>query len=142
MAEQNVARGVDPLTVTSPQRFLVKESLNILHDGGAWREGDPWSGFSVAQFTWDGNPNAIGCRWNGEEGVNPGNPSARGYPTWFIIPDPLAGPLVEAVRNRKSLNDSGGAEAPHDRLRRSVKDFLAAAQHAKPADLAILQAAI
>jgi hypothetical protein len=126
-------RHVEPSTVTSPRRVVA--DLAVLYDGGLLTEGDPWSGWSVARMTWAGDPDAVGIRWNGEQGENPGNPSSRGYPTWLIIPAPLAQILVDAVNN---LPRDG---QPPNRLRRSVNELLAAARAATPEEMTRLQLA-
>jgi len=133
MADPNKPQSVDPRTVLSPQRSVA--DLWVLHDGGLWTEDDPWSGWSLARMTWEGNPNAVGCRWNGEQGVNPGSPSSRGYSTWFIIPDPLAEIIVEAV----NAHLGGEGDQRPNRLRRCVNEFLAAARAATPEEVTRLQ---
>ena len=87
---------IDPRLVISPKASI--RNLRVLHDGGEFAKGNPWSGWALAEFEWDGSP-AVGARWNGDErGV--GNPQSRGVATWFVLPDPLA----EAAR--KSLEDA------------------------------------
>lgn len=77
---------VDPNTVTSPQHSWKLKK--VLFDSAQMsRQG----GWSVAEGEWEGKP-CIGVRWNGDASSN-GNPTSRGYATWFILPDGL----VEAV---------------------------------------------
>jgi hypothetical protein len=133
MAETNEAQYVDPSTVNSPQRSIA--DLWVLFDGGLWKEGDLWSGWSVARMTWEGDPNAVGCRWNGEKGVSAGSPSSRGYPTWFIIPAPLAEIVVEAV----NAHLGGEGDQRPNRLRRCINELLAAARAATSEEMTRLQ---
>lgn len=134
MANTNVPQPVDPRTVTSPQRLVA--DLWVVYDGGLWKEDDPgWSGWSLARMTWDGNRDAVGCRWNGEQGVNPGSPSSRGYPTWFIIPGPLAEIMVETV----NAHLSGKSDQRPNRLLRCVNELMAAARAATPEETTRLQ---
>jgi len=133
MADTNKPQSVDPRTVTSPQRSVA--DLWVLYDGGLWSEGNPWSGWSAARMTWDGSPNAVGCRWNGEEGVRPGSPSSRGYPTWFIIPEPFAEVMVETI----NAHLNGKDDQQPNRLRRCVNELMAAARVATPEEITRLQ---
>jgi hypothetical protein len=133
MASTSVAQPVDPRTVTSPQRSVA--DLWVLYDGGLWTDGDPWSGWSLARMTWDGDPNAVGCRWNGEQGKTPGSPSSRGYPTWFIIPRPFAEVMVETV----NAHLGGKDDQPSNRLRRCVNELMAAARAATQEEMTRLQ---
>lgn len=77
---------MDPRLVISPKASI--RNLRVLYDGGEFTDGKPWSGWSLAEFEWDGSP-AVGARWNGDErGI--GNPQSRGVATWFVLPGPLA----------------------------------------------------
>ena len=77
---------IDPRLVISPKASV--RNLHVLYDGGEFVEGDPKSGYAIAEFKWEGSP-AVGVRWNGDErGV--GNPQSRGVATWFVLPPPLA----------------------------------------------------
>lgn len=133
MADTNKPQSVDPRTVLSPQRSVA--DLWVLYDGGPWAEGDPWSGWSLARMTWEGDANAVGCRWNGEQGENPGSPSSRGYPTWFIIPPPLREIIVEVV----NAHMEGEDDSPPNRLQRCVIELLAAARAATPEEMTRLK---
>lgn len=74
---------VDPKNVISPKSRL-SGPIKVLHDTGA-------DGYSIAAFTWD-NRRAVGIRWNGGEDAHEvGNPQSRGLPTWFILPEDIAG---------------------------------------------------
>ncbi len=91
---------VDPRMVSSPKVSITPGSVRVMHDGGEWQKGDPWTGWSVAQMEWDGSP-AVGMRWNGDaSGV--GNPQSRGVPTWFILPDPMAQLVLERLSTPKA----------------------------------------
>lgn len=75
----------DPKTVKSPMGRM--EDLNVIYDGGA-------GSWSLATMTWDKQKDNIGLRWNGSDVPGDpfpaGNPTSHGYPTWFILPSPLA----------------------------------------------------
>jgi hypothetical protein len=86
---------VHPSLVISPKASIAPGSVRVLYDGGEWREGEPWTGWSVAELEWDGS-DAVGIRWNGG-GASMGNPQSRGVPTWFILPDPIAEKVGKAV---------------------------------------------
>jgi hypothetical protein len=83
-----------PEQVNAPKgRWVLND---VLFDGG---EGD----WACASGTWDGSA-CIAIRYNGfnNDGTsNPpspvGTPNARGYPTWFILPEPLHQPTLELV---------------------------------------------
>jgi hypothetical protein len=91
-----MGKSIDPRTVLSPKASI--RNLNVIFDGGSWDDANPrWSGWSVATMEWDSSPGAIGVRWNGEVGEGVGNPQSRGLPTWFILPEPLAGIALECV---------------------------------------------
>lgn len=80
----------NPSTVKSP-KDRVKD-VEVVFDKGP-KEGS----WSIARLKFDGN-DAVGIRWNGEvakPGV--GTPSSRSNPTWFIVPDEIAGVLVETA---------------------------------------------
>lgn len=89
---------IHPSLVISPKASISKDSVTVVYDGGEVSPGDPWTGWSVAEMEWDGNP-AVGMRWNGG-GTSIGNPQSRGVPTWFILPDPIAEVVLKAVRER------------------------------------------
>ncbi len=84
---------IEPDMVLSPKARV--NNIRVLFDGGE----NEWS---AVELEWDGEP-AIGLRWNG--GTNSqspnGNPQSRGVPTWFIVPDEIAG----AVKNEASKLD-------------------------------------
>ena len=50
----------------------------------------------MASINWEGSE-AIGIRWNGEEGSGIGNPQSRGNPTWFILPDELRDVVLNKI---------------------------------------------
>jgi len=90
----------DPRMVISPKTSIEEGSVNVVHDRGEWRGGDGWSGWSVAELTWEGEP-AVGIRWNvGENSV--GNPQSRGVPTWFISPSAIAHLVLNQAQTRKA----------------------------------------
>lgn len=80
---------IDPKTVLSPKGSI--KDLEIIHDGGE-------HGWSLARMKWDDSP-VVAMRWNGGS-VNGipsiGNPSSRGYPTWFVVPDEV-GDVIERM---------------------------------------------
>jgi hypothetical protein len=71
-------RGFNPKDALSPQANW--RLIDILHESewwsmalGRWKSDDEW------------RP-VLAQRWNGGHGEK-GNPTAHGYPTWFILPD-------------------------------------------------------
>ena len=73
----------DPRLVVSPRDkwHLIRV---LLITGGP--DNNWWS---IALGTWkneEGEKPALGIRWNGDEDTK-GNPTSRGYPTWFILPE-------------------------------------------------------
>lgn len=71
----------DPRGVTTPRGRI--RDLEVLYNGGAQADD---SGWSLASMLWDGEE-ALGIRWNGgAEGDSKGQPTSRGYPTWYILP--------------------------------------------------------
>jgi hypothetical protein len=82
---------VDPRTVLSP-RGSIKD-LQIIYDGKE-------NGWSLARMKWDGSP-VMAMRWNGGS-VNGipsiGNPSSRGYPTWFVVPDDVGAAIEKMLK--------------------------------------------
>jgi hypothetical protein len=84
---------IDPKTVLSPKDQLT--NLKVIYDGGELQAGQPFSGWSLAEFDWNESP-AIGIRWNGEEdGV--GTPAAFGRPMWFVLPLPVGQQAQDAL---------------------------------------------
>jgi len=84
---------INPRQVVSPKKSV--SNLIPVYDGGLYENGKEEKGWSVALMNWDQRP-AVGIRWNGE-GDSPGNPQSRGLPTWFIMPDALAVPVLKAL---------------------------------------------
>ncbi len=86
---------VKPQNVDSPKsRWRLR---HVLYDGG---EGS----WSVAEGQWEDSGlwrEVLAIRWNGHADAEIGNPQSRGLPTWFIIPDELAGPLREELPEEK-----------------------------------------
>jgi hypothetical protein len=97
---------MDPRMVLSPKGMV--SDLRVLHDGGEQTQDnpDPWSGWSLAEFKWDGEP-AMGTRWNGGGG-SVGNPQSRGVATWHVLPSPLAECARQLLRSRSRSLTNGG----------------------------------
>jgi len=113
---------IDPRTVLSPKSSV--RNLSVVFDGGPWDDANPrWSGWSLATLEWDGSP-AVGARWNGTIGEGVGNPQSRGLPTWFILPEPLAGIAVEAV-SKHVHGDRSEADIAKLPPRRRLLDLIA-----------------
>jgi len=86
----------DPAKVLSPKRFIKK--VTVLYDGKQ-------DGFSLAIIDWEGVDH-IGIRWNvaikeqsdtekqAGTKVCDGSPSAKGIPSWFILPRELFNPVL------------------------------------------------
>jgi hypothetical protein len=131
MANQDTTsnrRSIDPLTVTSPKRSVAE--ISVVYDGGVGVEGDEWTGWCVVRLLWDGQPR-VGIRWNGEIGKDGGMPNSHGWPTWFVVPQPLGEALVELVDR---LADEEDAPRP-SRLQLSIAQLIAAARTAKPEEI-------
>lgn len=91
----------DPRTVTQPAQYL--SDIEIVHDGGT-------NGFSLARLKCEGVTH-IAIRWNvaRKEHDDPakqsgevmclGTPSAKGSPSWFILPVELFQPELFAAGN-------------------------------------------
>lgn len=84
---------IDPKTVLSPKDSV--SNVEVIFNTGPMAYS-----WSVAKLLWEGEQ-AVGIRWNGEEGKKEGkgNPQSRGNPTWFIVPAELAGRVLEAAEN-------------------------------------------
>jgi len=81
---------IDPKTVLSPKESV--SDVEVIFNTGP--VPDSWS---VAKLVWQG-ASRVGIRWNGEEDEGgKGNPQSRGNPTWFILPNQLAGQVLEAA---------------------------------------------
>ena len=76
----------DPAKVVAPKTRW--ELTKVLCNTGQ-------SGWSAAVGIWDGTPDTLAIRWNGDDDTgSPGNPQSHGNPTWFIVP----GEMDQAVR--------------------------------------------
>jgi hypothetical protein len=105
---------INPKTVLSPRASL--KNLEVIWDGGAWKDGDPWSGWSAAKMIWEDHPR-VGIRWNGDPGTpGVGNPQSRGLATWTIVPRPLAGAVVDAIEQHRRGNSNAEPLPPRQRL--------------------------
>lgn len=133
MAEPSTPRSIDPRTVRSPKRSI--KDVSVIFDGKLAVAGDPWTGWSVARINWEGDPNKVGHRYNGVEGVDLGVPNSRGVSTWHILPEPLAELVVEAVQ----VHQGGDGDQRPKRLRRCVNELMAAARAATGEEMAALQ---
>jgi hypothetical protein len=91
---------VDPMTVVSPRNRL--RSVDILFNSDPGR-----GGWSVALLDFDGDE-CIGIRWNGSEGEpGIGNPQSRARPTWFVVPEELAGVVRERTEQLADSQEGG-----------------------------------
>lgn len=80
---------VDPNDVTSPKNRWKLDT--VLYNKNGW---------SAATGSWEDNgrwDEVLALRWNGEPSHDKGQPQSRGYPTWFIVPDEIAGVLREVI---------------------------------------------
>lgn len=79
---------INPVNVVSPRDYI--SNVHVLYH-------DPSDeGFSIAEVTW-ANTKVIAIRWNASmreledvtktNQIYKGNPTSRGYPTWFVLPD-------------------------------------------------------
>lgn len=96
---------IPPSLVTSPKSRI--RDLEVVCDAG---EGK----WAVAKFKWDGRP-VVGVRWNGGSGgakqPEIGNPQSRGIPTWFVLPDELAEPVMAWLAERDAQAPAGDLSA-------------------------------
>ena len=77
----------NPENVISP-KGVVKDVRVLLNTGE--------EGWSLAKLLWEGKE-VLGVRWNGLS-TNPlGNPQSRGIPTWFVLPDEIAGLILKQL---------------------------------------------
>ena len=91
---------VDPMTVVSPRNRL--RSVDILFNSDPGR-----GGWSVALLDFDGDE-SIGIRWNGsEDEPGLGNPQSRARPTWFVVPEELAGVVRERTEQLADSQEGG-----------------------------------
>jgi hypothetical protein len=101
---------VDPKKVLSPKGVI--RGVRVLHDTGPGE--DSWA---VAEVQW-GDSEAVGIRWNGDEGEGVGNPQSRGHPTWFIVPPQLE----DVVRKAAERLARDGHQAIADGYRAMARD--------------------
>ena len=83
---------IKPENVVSPKRLW--RSHSVLYDGGA-------SEWSAAEGQWNNGTEwgkVLAIRWYGDTDKEKGNPQARGYPTWFIVPEDLKTVIRDAIR--------------------------------------------
>jgi hypothetical protein len=86
--------------VASPQRNIV--SVEVIFDGGT---DDSWA---LAEIMWreDKQTEArerVGIRWNGNDKRPKGNPTSRGFPTWFMLPENLIAEMALAHARERSV---------------------------------------
>lgn len=99
---------VKPQDVISPKTSV--SHLRPVHEEKDW---------SAALLNFDQQP-AVGIRWNGENG-HPGNPQSRGLPTWFIVPDELAIPILRALLNKDLI---GGGDIDPITAEKEIRKFI------------------
>lgn len=70
--------------------------IQVLVDNGP--STDEEGAWSLSVGEWYGK-RRLAARWNGHnaEGKTAGNPSARGFPTWFIVPPEFEKPLMAVI---------------------------------------------
>lgn len=75
----NINRGFNPKDAISPRANW--QLIDVLYEGEHW---------SMALGLWkSGNDKwcpVLAQRWNGDKGEK-GNPTAHGFPTWFVLPE-------------------------------------------------------
>lgn len=97
-AMQSTFPYTDPRGVTTP-RVRIR-NLEVLYNGGAQADDAGWS---LASMLWD-DEEALGIRWNGGvEGDSKGQPTSRGYPTWYILPQEV---MDVFQKDRKKAHES------------------------------------
>ena len=84
---------VKPETVLSPRNKVG--GVDVLYDVGDKEDGS----WSVAEVKWEGK-RRIGVRWNGSGPAHQGrgNPTSRGQPTWFLLPEELQEVVEQRIR--------------------------------------------
>jgi hypothetical protein len=110
---------IDPKDVISPQTAISR--LQPVFDSGEWE-------FSVALLHWERTP-SVGIRWNGgtkeegRRGLSPGTPQSRGLPTWFVLPEVVAVPVLQTLLDQRlvgggSIDKSTAEQA----IQRAIED--------------------
>ena len=79
---------MDPKKVISPKK-KIKSDIEVVI-----QEKD----FTIATFIF-GETRRIGIRWNGANDDEKGYPLSCGYPTWFILPKPVALAYATQIEN-------------------------------------------
>jgi|SRR5665811_101848 len=77
-----------PHDVKSPKAHWTL--IDVLHVADNPENG----GWAIALGEWKAK-RRLACRWNGKD-KGLGNPSSRGVPTWFILPDEFVEPLMKS----------------------------------------------
>jgi hypothetical protein len=82
---------ISPESVLSPKTRV--EVVDVVYDQGPVKQS-----WSIAKLKWD-REDAVGIRWNGDaDDSSLGSPQSRGIPTWFIVPQAIAGAVLEAAK--------------------------------------------
>ena len=102
---------IKPQDVLSPK--ISVSNLRPIYDGGK-------NNWSAALLDWEQEPR-VGIRWNGEN-KQPGNPQSRGLPTWFVMPDELAIPVLRALLNKGLV---GGGDIQFVTAEQAIQRFIA-----------------
>jgi len=80
---------IDPNTVDSPKARWKCSKVLINTGQGGW---------SAAEGAFD-ERECLVMRWNGSDSDDSsGNPQSRGHPTWFVVPDELAGVIRREIK--------------------------------------------
>lgn len=82
----------NPWNVKSPRDSW--RMRRVLFNGGE-------ASWSLAEGQWrtrDGWADALGIRWNGEDGRRKGHPMSTGHPIWLMVPAELEGVVRAATR--------------------------------------------
>ena len=74
----------DPSEV-NPHNFKVKDIVYNLNT------------FSVAWGVWQDGSHRLAMRWNGADPTDKGYPKTFGNPVWFMLPQELSLPLLQAL---------------------------------------------
>jgi len=95
-----------PEHATSPRNRIAEGSVRVIYTApdGYW---------SLAEMTYDDEPGAVACRWNGEleDPDDKGNPRSHAQGTWFVFPRELGRPIAAMVK----LFGNGHADYPAPR---------------------------
>lgn len=75
----------------------------------------------MARLTYRDGHEHLGIRWNGEAGPGKGHPQSRSHPTWFELPDELAGIIREQVEQMNFTEGYRAMAADRERKAEAIE---------------------